>query len=661
MGLCHAVHADYAMLCYAASGAFLALAAAVLVRVEPSCSGSGLPEVKATLSGVVLYNSLMLRTLLLKPLALVLAVTSGLSIGKEGALVHSACCLAHQIAESKYIGFNQLRIEQRRVELMVAACAVGVVGTFGAPVGGVLFSIEITSSFYLVDHLVFAFFCATLSLVWTSQLLLLIPGPPMSLSLFKTDFSSHSCNALELILFALFGALIAALTSLLPHAVRQAAALRKRLEVRFGGWTPLVLPPVVAAVCSASYFALDGGSCGGLYANGGGLLLPHLFDSHGHSGAAETTAEALQLLSPTLLQYAIFGIGKLFLLTPASVVLATPTGVFLPTFVSGAALGRVFGLLVYALFPNSSLIDTALPGRFAVCGAAALTTAATGTLSTAVVTLELSGQLSLQPALLVTGISAYLVSRLLKVPSLFDLFSTLKQLPGATTGGFSLAGNGPFGTNDQSIRTCFGERLHPLVLPHCPTYADLWLFLGSEGTKMLTTGISCVPVVRSLEDPVLLGCISRRGLEMLLTAQPHASETSAPSETTEPGSRARLDAPAARGMPLQEPDSPLRAPLLPKAREVAEASADSDLLRCESRGSVPSSSLSREPSHTPSGEDAHGGDGRRPSPPFLSRCSRGGSSVSSVRRSKQPVNLLYDGDGELRADVDLAPLTVWAA
>ena len=64
MGLCHAVHADYAMLCYAASGAFLALAAAVLVRVEPSCSGSGLPEVKATLSGVVLYNSLMLRTLL---------------------------------------------------------------------------------------------------------------------------------------------------------------------------------------------------------------------------------------------------------------------------------------------------------------------------------------------------------------------------------------------------------------------------------------------------------------------------------------------------------------------------------------------------------------------------------------------------------------------
>ena len=126
-GVCSTVPGNLAWIPTVITGAVLAFLAAVLVTVEPGCGGSGLPEVKATLSGVVLFNSLTLRTLLLKPLALVLAVSSGLSIGKEGALVHSACCLAHQITESKYIGFNKLRIEQRRVELMVAACAVGVV------------------------------------------------------------------------------------------------------------------------------------------------------------------------------------------------------------------------------------------------------------------------------------------------------------------------------------------------------------------------------------------------------------------------------------------------------------------------------------------------------------------------------------------------------
>ena len=52
-----------------------------------------------------------------------------------------------------------------------------------------------------------------------------------------------------------------------------------------------------------------------------------------------------------------------------------------------------------------SLFPHTLPGHFAVTGAAALTTASTRTMSTALVTIELTGQLSLQPptALLCEG------------------------------------------------------------------------------------------------------------------------------------------------------------------------------------------------------------------------------------------------------------------
>ena len=108
---------------------------------------------------------------------------------------------------------------------------------------------------------------------------------------------------------------------------------------------------------------------------------------------------------------------QLLILTPASVVLPTPTGVFLPTFLCGGALGRAAGLALIFLFPSQSWLAE-LPGHFAVAGAAAMTTAATRTLSTAVVTLELSGVLALQPPLLVAGTVAFLVSRALEVPSL---------------------------------------------------------------------------------------------------------------------------------------------------------------------------------------------------------------------------------------------------
>ena len=67
------------------SAAVTALGAAALLKVVPAAAGSGLPEVKQALSGIVLFDSFSTRCLLIKPLSLALAVASSLSIGKEGA------------------------------------------------------------------------------------------------------------------------------------------------------------------------------------------------------------------------------------------------------------------------------------------------------------------------------------------------------------------------------------------------------------------------------------------------------------------------------------------------------------------------------------------------------------------------------------------------
>jgi chloride channel 3/4/5 len=49
-----------------------------------SAAGSGVAEVKVILSGFVLHGYLGLKTLVVKTFALILSVSSGMSLGKEG-------------------------------------------------------------------------------------------------------------------------------------------------------------------------------------------------------------------------------------------------------------------------------------------------------------------------------------------------------------------------------------------------------------------------------------------------------------------------------------------------------------------------------------------------------------------------------------------------
>ena len=196
------------------SSALLALASALLVRIEPNAAGTGLPEVKSTLSGVVLFQSMSLKVLCIKPVALSLALASGLSIGKEGPLIHSFSCVASWLASSWLFSSSGQLLEQRRLCLMMAACALGVVCTFGAPIGGALFAIEITADHYQLDHLPRTFFCVTMGLLFMTYVLrpvLLEENAGDPLALFSTEFPPHSFSPLVSLLIALQAVLLACL------------------------------------------------------------------------------------------------------------------------------------------------------------------------------------------------------------------------------------------------------------------------------------------------------------------------------------------------------------------------------------------------------------------------------------------------------------------
>lgn len=127
-----------------------------------SAAGSGVAEVKVILSGFVLHGYLGLRTLIVKTFALILSVASGLSLGKEGPYVHIATCIGNIACRifSKY-----RNNDGKRREMLSASAASGVAVAFGAPIGGVLFSLEEVSYYFPSKTLFRTFFCCIVSLV----------------------------------------------------------------------------------------------------------------------------------------------------------------------------------------------------------------------------------------------------------------------------------------------------------------------------------------------------------------------------------------------------------------------------------------------------------------------------------------------------------------
>ena len=125
-----------------------------------SAAGSGVAEVKVILSGFVLHGYLGVRTLVVKTLGLILSVASGLSLGKEGPYVHIATCIGN-IACRLFSKYN--RNDAKRREVLSASSAGGVGVAFGAPIGGVLFSLEEVSYYFPPKTLFRTFFCCIVS------------------------------------------------------------------------------------------------------------------------------------------------------------------------------------------------------------------------------------------------------------------------------------------------------------------------------------------------------------------------------------------------------------------------------------------------------------------------------------------------------------------
>ncbi|KAL0953386.1 hypothetical protein HGRIS_004625 [Hohenbuehelia grisea] len=411
---------------------FLAIAfagsAAVLVKTyAPYAFHTGIPEIKAILAGYVFDAFLSPWTLLIKALGLALAVASGLSLGKEGPLVHVSCCMAFLLSRF----FKEFRHnEAQKRKLLAAAASAGVSVAFGSPLGGVLFGLEELDTFANDSDVIWRGFVASaiaaVSLQWVN------PFGTDKLVLFQVTSNSDMWRAFELIPWLGLGIIGGVLGHLLIKLNVEAATLRRHSAIN--DWPILEVVAASALTATISYLIVfTRVQASELVANLFQECVPKKTDYHG-------------LCNPTAMWENVF----LLLLTAALKICFTawtfgmnlPAGIFLPTIAIGACIGRAVGLLtqglqrayptawIFLACPPDPSARCVNPGFYAVIGASAMLGGVTRmTISLVVIVFELTGALSHVLPIMISIMTAKWVGDALGKHGIYPVWIAMRRYP----------------------------------------------------------------------------------------------------------------------------------------------------------------------------------------------------------------------------------------
>ena len=267
--------------------------------------------------------------------------------------------------------------------------------------GGVLFSIEVTATYYVVSNLWRAFFCS----VWCCLLFTIVNMNDVSNLLNHVVFEPFTFSH-EAWLYAFLGLLCGLLGALIVECTHRLVYLRKTRKIPYISLRfPYTL--TAAAVCAIITFQTP------FLRQDDHSAMKHFFQDRTPPSVWRDDETGVNLL--------IFFIAKC-VMTIISYSCPIPAGIFIPVFVAGGAFGRFFGYIVNAVIGSNHI------GVFAVVGAAALTSSVTHTLSVAVIVFELTGDMHYMMVMLIAVVVAFAVGSSLS-PSIYDALMDMKGLP----------------------------------------------------------------------------------------------------------------------------------------------------------------------------------------------------------------------------------------
>ncbi|TDG46834.1 hypothetical protein AWZ03_006718 [Drosophila navojoa] len=405
----------------------------------PQAAGSGIPEMKTILRGVPLKNYLTFKTLVVKVLGLTFVLGSGMPLGKEGPYVHIASIVAHLLSKLATPFRSIYQNESRSTEMLAAACALGLGTCFAAPIGAVLFSIEVTTTYFAVRNYWRGFFGCVVGASAVRLLAVWFQGADTVTAVYPTYISTEfPFDSRELAFFALTGALCGLLGASFVWVhrhyvlfIRSSTKLNKFLQKN-----RLLYPGMLALLISTLTFPLGTGQfLGGDISTENQLT--QLFsnftwtETHLSEKQAKIVAQWSTKYTSIFSNLVYYTLYHYFLSIIAS-TMAVPHGMFIPALKIGSGFGRLAGEFVAWMFPlgvrYGKCMSPIMPAAYAIVGAASFAGSVTHSISVAVVVFEITGQIAFVVPVLVAVLVANAVASLLQ-PSMYESVIMIKKLP----------------------------------------------------------------------------------------------------------------------------------------------------------------------------------------------------------------------------------------
>lgn len=355
---------------------FLLITAYVLNRIviiEPMSAGSGIPQVKGTILGMMKMR--WGRILTGKLIGGTLAIGAGLSLGREGPSVQMGAVIGQGL--SRLLG--RTRMEERY--LITSGASAGLAAAFNAPLAGVIFSLE------------------ELHKTFSSAVLM----PTIAAALTADIISQYFFGAnpvfqfigLPVLPLRHLGLVILLGLTTGASAIAFNRGIIKSLDFYenqrwLTGMAKMAFPLMLAGIL--------------------GFLLPEIL------GGGSELVNTLAAAPLSLIFLFVLLLSKL-LFTLLSYGSGVPGGIFLPLLVIGALTGGIFGDLVI----QTGLIEPLYRTNFIILSMAAYFAAVVkAPVTGSILIMEMTASFSHMLPLIIVSITAYLMADLAKTKPIYE-------------------------------------------------------------------------------------------------------------------------------------------------------------------------------------------------------------------------------------------------
>lgn len=339
----------------------------------PMAGGSGIPQVKGIILGHFKMN--WLKIIIGKFLGGILAIGSGLSLGREGPSIQLGAMAGQGV--SRLLG--RLRVEEKY--LITSGASAGLAAAFNAPLAGVIFALEELHKNFSPAVLMSAMAASLTADLITQQVFGQKP---------VFDFRDLAVLPHNYYIYVVgLGVICGFLGFLFNWTLTKTLDAYKKIT-----WLPKMFMSAPALIL------------GGIL----GFVLPEVLG--GGNKLIDSIGQTNYGIAILLIFFAVK-----FLYTMISYGSGVPGGIFMPMLVIGALAGAIYGDVLIVYFH----IDQKFFSNFIVLAMAAYFTAIVkAPVTGSILITEMTGSFDHLLALIIASVTAYVVSDILKTAPIYD-------------------------------------------------------------------------------------------------------------------------------------------------------------------------------------------------------------------------------------------------